>query len=548
MKINQANRNYSVLEKSIKSGSSQNLDIGVGGKLVIRTTWLGKIWKNLWNRGSRIDKAIEKTAEKTFFVLDHGPKDKISKNYTVMKKQEILEKIFKKNIVPIEEKPPPITSPIQANNRLKSCHVFLSSGPFEGEHTGDADYANKIVDILKNEKINAAYITGKTALYNPQEIKYEGYGNDKKIVDDDNRKNAVQNVLNHILSFDGPKIFNLQLRIPETGCMFLPEDLEKFKKQGIKVVVTCHEWTLNDFRPHYQKRALEYFKKADRVIFLNQQDAAGATELSGKFPTKLTVSAVPITVPVKIPTPESVVKRDKNILTFGIIRPNKGFEQAIRLGEEIKSAGRKDLKVLIAGKPVNFDYFISLAMPALFLNVKDIQRLKFAWDNDPKQFKEEIDKIQKQNRPDALPVEFHLDLNEQEMAALIARSKYAYKPDNKGFANNASAIINLVANGCITFAKWGIVTDKRFLKGGEHEKALILTKSQHKSLVDFSPDPKEVLKEILKREQDPKQKSNLETAAAALKATHDKERGVFSDNVVARDCIAAFEEAIGGKS
>jgi hypothetical protein len=400
----------------------------------------------------------------------------------------------------IDDKNPIVMNPvaaIQISDKLKASHIFLSSGPFEGLHTGDTDYAEKIVGILKNEKIQASYITGSTtnstgqSLYDPKSIEYQHIKADHKlIIDNDNRKQAVANVINYMLSFDGPKIFHLQLRTPETGCMFLPEDLKKMRDQGIQVVVTCHEWQLNNHRPWYQDQALKYFQQVDKVIFLNPDDAAHAVNYATvntpgkKFPSKYGVSAVPVTVNIENPpTVDEVVRRDKNIITFGLIRPNKGFEQSVALAREIKTSGLEGCKVLIAGKPVSFEYFIKLATDVLALKQDDKLKLKEAWDKDPVkllEFKKTVSNLQKENRPDALPAEFHIDLSEQELNTLISKSKYAYKPDNKGFANNASAIINLLANGCVTFAKWGSLTDKKFLRGGAHENAIILTKEQTK--------------------------------------------------------------------
>ncbi len=447
-----------------------------------------------------------------------------------------------------------LSNPTDLSGSLKSAHVFIFSGPFEGEHTGDTDYAEKMIDLLKEEKITASYITGSTVaqgapLYDPKEITYAGYGENRKIIDDDKRKQAVTNVMNHLLSFDGPKIFHLQLRVPETGCLFLPEDLRRLKELGIQTIVTCHEWQLNNHRPWYQEQALEYFQEADKVVFLNQEDASHAIHFANHrlntLAEKHSVSAVPITVAITTPPSiEDVLKRDKNIIMFGLIRPNKGFEQGVHLAQEIKAKGLEGCRVLIAGKPTSFHYFINLATPILALNHEDVANLKQAWDQDPvhfSAFKQAVNLLQQENRPQALPAEFHIDLNEQELQQLMSRSKYAYKPDNKGFANNASAIINLLANGCITFAKWGRVTDRQFLPGEVHENAIILTKEQRSNLQDLSPDPQEVIAHICMRENDPGQKLNRETVHAALRATHDPVQGVFSNNAVTQEAIAVYE-------
>lgn len=460
--------------------------------------------------------------------------------------------------VSLEAEPSPVKVEVtagQVDDQFKSTHVFIASAPFEGKHMGDTDYAEKLVDLLKKEKIKASYITGETeylgsALYNPKNIQTDAY---RMIIDDDTRKQAVANVFNYILSHEGSKIFHLQLRTPETGCMFLPEDLKNLKKKGVKVIVTCHEWQLNNDRVHFQRQAMSYFQQSDKVVFLNQKDASHAlnfakTQLPEKeFPAKYSVTAVPVTVSIDHPpSVDEVVKRDSNILIFGLMRANKGFEEAVDLAKLISKKGLKECKVIIAGKPMSFSYFISLAKPVLALQPLDIETLTSAWNKDPvdlTEFRKAVDLIQKENRPHALPAEFHLNLNEMEMQALVSKCKYAYKPDNKGFANNASSVINLLANGCVTFSKWGIVTSDEFLKGGKYEKALSLTKDK-KSMYEFSPHPEDVLAEIVKRENDPLQQLNRETVTAALKATHDQTEGIFSDQVIAKEAMDAYQEMI----
>lgn len=475
-------------------------------------------------------------------------------------KKPIIATKLPTQTTPLASAATPLT-PVQGSvisPKLKSAQVFFFTGPFEGEHTGDADYTNKVVDLLKKESIKATYIKGSTTvngseLYNPKDITYTSENQDRFIQDDIHRKRAVKNVTDLILSSPGePKIFHLQLRPPETGCMFLSDDLEYLQKNGVKVVITCHEWKLNDHRMHYQEESLNYFKHADEVIFLNKDDADGAVNLAkkrmAKFPTEFRVSAVPITVSVENPpTVDAVINREKNILVFGLMRENKGFDQGIGLARKLKENNPDGLKVILAGKPASLNYLLFLASCAFDLNDDEMQMVKDAWNKDPLKFtelKKLLLKFENENRPSGLPIEFHLNLDEGEMEKLISKCKYAYKPDNKGFANNSSAIINLMANGCITFAKWGMATDKKFLSGGEHANALVLTDEQRPSLGDFSPTPAEVLAEINRRESDPLQKLNRETAEKALKVTHDPNIGVFCNETVFKQTAATYENVI----
>jgi hypothetical protein len=75
-------------------------------------------------------------------------------------------------------------------------------------------------------------------------------------------------------------------------------------------------------------------------------------------------------------------------------------------------------------------------------------------------------------------------------------------------------------------------------------KTQLSLQKNKQSLIDFSPSPKDVIAEIQKRESDKDQKLNRETIAAALKATHDSDEGVFSNRVVVKETVEAYEDAI----
>lgn len=418
---------------------------------------------------------------------------------------------------------------------LKSARVFICSAPYETEHTGDVDYALSLQRSLTKNRISCEYLTGNTQhrgapLYDAQKLTDPA---------SPKRNEAVANIENYILSFEGPKILHLQLRVPESGCLFTPEDLQRFREKGIKIVITCHEWTLNNHRRDFQTSAHTYFESADHVIFLNQKDAQGA----GAKKT-YSISAVPPTIAIDcLPNPAEVVARKVNVLAFGMLRPYKGFEQAIQLAELMKKQGLKNAKVIIAGRPMDRFFFIrSLFNRAFRLPLDTIRALEDAWDQDPQkltQFKRAIAKVQSELGEGALPVEFHLDLNEGEMHQLVSRCKYAYKPDNKGFANNASAIINMLAQGCITFAKWGIVTSPDFLKGGRFENALILTEMQE-GLVTQSPSPEFVLHKIMERESELDQVANRSTVETALAAV----RELFNPEKIAHHVIGVYQSVV----
>lgn len=441
--------------------------------------------------------------------------------------------ILKKKVnVPIKEINLDLNNPL-----FPALRVFISSAPFEIEHSGDYDYGAQIAQIIGNKQVKCEFVTGSTIhkgkpLYNPELLSL-----DRK---DLQRKQAVDNIRNYLLSHEGPKILHLQLRTPETGCLFSPEDLIQLRKDGIKVVITCHEWCLNNHRPNYQEQASTYFSAADHVIFLNQDDVNGAVQ-KAKIPFSYSLSAVPPTLPIRENFSEaSILARKCNILCFGALRRFKGFEQAVELAEKIKERKWNHARVIIAGRPDDPYYFTQEILKKAFkLSTQEATQIGVDWRLKNKNIvwlREKIVQLRAKQK-DALPIDFHLDINEKEFTELATQCKYAYKPDNKGFANNASSIINLLACGCITFAKWGIVTGSDFLKGGKFENALILTPEQI-ALPFFEPSPDFVLAEIERREKEENQSSNRKTMSDSKKAMEE----VFHPEVIGKHMLSVYQE------
>lgn len=113
-----------------------------------------------------------------------------------------------------------------------------------------------------------------------------------------------------------------------------------------------------------------------------------------------------------------------------------------------------------------------------------------------------------------LPVFFKLNLTEPALIESFKQCKYVYKPDDKGMADNASAMISPMANGCILFTSWGVVTPAEFTAeasasasgatperykldfAGRYAKSIVLSKKK------TPMTPENVIAAILKRESD----------------------------------------------
>lgn len=83
-----------------------------------------------------------------------------------------------------------------------------------------------------------------------------------------------------------------------------------------------------------------------------------------------------------------------------------------------------------------------------------------------------------------LPVFFQLDLDELALVETFKQCKYVYKPDKKGMADNASAMISPMANGCILFTNRGGVTPAEFVTAPLTSAPRVQTPERYK--LDFA--------------------------------------------------------------
>ena len=80
--------------------------------------------------------------------------------------------------------------------------------------------------------------------------------------------------------------------------------------------------------------------------------------------------------------------------------------------------------------------------------------------------------------PEFLPIDIFLDILPQDLPQIFAQAKYAIKYDEKGWANNASGLINLLCYGCILYTSWGMCTDKE-VTDGRYIGAIVLPKNKY---------------------------------------------------------------------
>lgn len=327
---------------------------------------------------------------------------------------------------------------------------------------------------------------------------------------DETRIKVISQIFNSITALRGdtPACLDIHIRPPDTGAFIMPSDIVAFKKAGIPVNVTVHEYKQNYTRRYLQGMVHVLLKEADSVLFFNEKDAKNAIKASKEgdldykhrrehfwpvetydleHKTSCTVASQELSgTPL---SPERVIEKAPNILSFGTIRPGKGFEEAFEIAkalntEEIqdKFTLSKDIpdelpyperlqipKVIIAGDPQYTSLMIEMfeerygkelffqyveSNPILSSTAKE---LRDYWKTAKEQLEQQVETMHLTlNNP---YLEIHPWCEPKELEALKNKCKYVCRMDDMGMRNNGSAIISVLGVG-ITYTKWGCVTDK----------------------------------------------------------------------------------------
>lgn len=386
---------------------------------------------------------------------------------------------------------------------------------------------------------------------------------------DEDRKTVIIGLIKTIkrLSQDKKSVIDIHIRPPDTGILVMPEDIALFREAGLLVNITVHEYKQNYTRRYLQQFTHEILRVADSVLFFNEKDrhnaysAAQIGSVDSKHTQLWTITPYDLekksglTVASQVLSGEAlppleVIQKQPNILSFGTIRPGKGFEEALRIATLLNDKKEEALleaeeappfiAVLIAGDPQSREI-----MESLFIERYGKAALKEFQSQHPytckeeqsaekrvywKQAKSYLDKLQWPLKNPHL--EIHPWCEPDELDILKSRSKYVCRMDDMGMRNNGSAIISVLDVG-IVYTKWGCVTDKYYFqqdldednacylgcvdlgeeKYGLHSKDSTQWKEEEKIQSDFkrrayARDPKAILKSILIREADQKQHSD----------------------------------------
>ena len=345
--------------------------------------------------------------------------------------------------------------------------------------------------------------------------------------------------------------------LAESGSLFTKDFLQELKSRNVKIAVNCLEFDFFGRSPRELPRQAEMLRQqlfeADKIHFLNEYDQLGfdrtvrqlsddphlrlhpqAERLSGseaghidlsrdigslgreallQLPQRgVFVSGIYTVDPLtdrqimerrqsETDTPMDVLsRRPPNVLCFGLIRGEKGIDEAIKLGHMLQE-GKQDNKVIIAGKfmgsfllcqkimkdiyridkPADLRGVMQTVLndhlgvtPKLNLNKVNYDTIfteHFHGDYDSfNAFAAKLDTALRKQYPErGKNIELHFNVPEDAVRDLAMDCRYAIKLDHKGMANNASTIVSCLGFYLPTFTSVGMVTGNDFRDPSMHE-------------------------------------------------------------------------------
>ena len=339
---------------------------------------------------------------------------------------------------------------------------------------------------------------------------------------------VIANIINSMRPIDKDTYLDIHIRPPDCGVFITPQDIKQFQQAGIKVNLTIHEYKQNYTRRHLQQYTHELLREADFVQFFNQLDRDNAIiaseygdcdkrntkEKSGvlkkirevgkdveldKYPVEmydlrsksgLTVASQKLSDEPS--HPKDVLARAPNILSFGTIRPGKGFEEALKLAQlikkdrfDIESKMKKIPVVKLAGDPQ--DAGLMQKMINERFREEDVSlyqkehpyNTEFTNSQRRDYWKKLVKDLNAKVKSLANPfIEIYPWCEPNELLALKQECKYVCRMDDMGMRNNGSAIISVLDVG-IVYTKFGSVTDPIFEPNGKYGQAVDIGKYRY---------------------------------------------------------------------
>lgn len=332
---------------------------------------------------------------------------------------------------------------------------------------------------------------------------------------DPTKKSVIDDLIRSMKPIDEETVLDIHIRPPDTGVFITPKDIKRIQSHGIKVNITVHEYKQNYTRRYLQQYTHDLLREADSVLFFNERDRDNAcyaakhgdcdrrntdpvkrkAEVGDKeletYPVDpydlqsksgLTVASQKLS---SVPKDwRDILDKEPNILSFGTIRPGKGFEEALSLAQcirednlSIKQKIGKVPVVILAGDPQNRKLMQSIVEERFGKNAVELYQQQNGFDkrfsNQQKRdyWKKLVNTLNKTKQLHNPYIEIHPWCEPYELEELKDRCKYVCRMDDMGMRNNGSAIISVLDVG-IVYSKFGAVTDDIYCKGGKYGNAV----------------------------------------------------------------------------
>ncbi|MDF1757552.1 MAG: hypothetical protein P1U74_04570 [Legionellaceae bacterium] len=324
--------------------------------------------------------------------------------------------------------------------------IFISTAPSDQSKTGDVDYAHALANQLNMDTTNNIEVIHLAS----REITQQSIIN--QVISE---KKTNSHVIFHLI-INGDGSFEVT-----TGGTIKPESLAYMKKHGVRIIITCLEfskWSIS-LQPSVVKNWEKYFFQAERVIFVDEEDKKTAIKRSNiirsyEMAGKISVLSIPTTLTqLDFSQLLPLQRRDKNFLCFGIIRPFKGIEKfALPLAKILKSKS-SDKKVLVVGS-ISDSYQSSSSLLTNMLQQSYGSNESVCREIDNINTSENLSENEKcglliklyekklKYLTADINVEFHFDVSEKNLAVLFNRCRYALNFNFKGVSPHFSSVTN----------------------------------------------------------------------------------------------------------
>jgi glycosyltransferase involved in cell wall biosynthesis len=272
-----------------------------------------------------------------------------------------------------------------------------------------------------------------------------------------------------------------------TGSSIQLEKLNELKQKGFKICLTAIEYKKTPISENQAMVNLfnQYFDIADKVIFVDEEDKECAigkvSSTKHSIRDKITSSKV-IKIPNTVDLDQILPFEDRtesNILTFGMIRPYKGFEYSLKIAEELKKQN-SNIKVIIVGSThENYVYELGEILIKSYQGVilseggeasKKINDILSSKETDNFEKKQSLLKIHDECKgKESINVELYFDIEETELASIFSRCKYSanFYP-GKGLSNHFSGVSNAIIMGMKVYGFVGDITPDFFKDSGQY--------------------------------------------------------------------------------